>query len=186
MKSPQSTAERATVISPVNFERAKIKIVGAAPLVQHAFSEKTRLSLEAQHREGSKRKNKNTKEPRDFEGDYPHAAHVSREGWNGHPAGAFRNAAISACRVAGLVMTKMKLSFFVNADGYDANGTPLVRIYGEPQIHKDSVRNETGVVDIRWRPMWIDWHALNCLPAGIALGYVWIIARGIGAVVPAL
>jgi hypothetical protein len=64
-----------------------------------------------------------------------------------------------ACRVAGLVMTKMKLSFFINADGYDTNGTPLVRIYGEPQIHKDSVRNETGVVDIRWRPMWIDWHA---------------------------
>jgi len=58
-------------------------------------------------------------------------------------------------------MTFAKLSVFVEPDGFDAaDGTPLVRINGEPHIHEASVRNESGVADIRWRPMWDEgWSA---------------------------
>jgi hypothetical protein len=155
----KDTAERSVVIAPVNFQVARIKIQGTSPYVQHAFSEKTRLMLEAKHREGSKSKNVNKKEPRDFEADYEKAMHRSRAGWCGIPAASFRNAAISACRVAGFVMTRAKLSLFIEPDGYTADGTPLVRIYGEPVVHEATVRNESGVIDIRWRPMWHEWHA---------------------------
>jgi hypothetical protein len=54
-------------------------------------------------------------------------------------------------------MTRAKLSIFIEADGVSRDGTPLVRIYGEPEMHTGHVRNETGVVDIRARPMWREW-----------------------------
>jgi hypothetical protein len=67
---------------------------------------------------------------------------------------------ISACKLVGIVMTRAKLSVFVAADGIDKNdGTPLVKIIGDPRIHRATVRNETGVADIRWRPMWEKWSA---------------------------
>jgi hypothetical protein len=53
-------------------------------------------------------------------------------------------------------MTLAKLSLFIEADGLDViDGTPLVRIIaGEPERTDMHVRNATGVVDIRTRPMW--------------------------------
>ena len=48
------------------------------------------------------------------------------------------------------------------ADGYDAvDGTALVKITrGEPKYVEHPVRNATGVVDIRARPMWAEgWEA---------------------------
>ena len=71
------------------------------------------------------------------------------------PCSAFRNALISACRTAGFVMTRAKLALFVEADGYDEDGTPLVYFTkGEPHKHIGYARNQTGVADIRSRPMW--------------------------------
>lgn len=68
---------------------------------------------------------------------------------------------ISACRLVGFKMTVAKLSVFVEADGLDADdGTPLVRIIGgEPERNEMVARNETGVADLRIRPMWRDWGA---------------------------
>jgi hypothetical protein len=98
-------------------------------------------------------------EPRDFDADYEGAKHTTPEGWVGIPAPAFRSAMISACRAAGYVMTKAKLAVFIEPDGFDIDdGTPLVRIIeGEPEKHMGYVRNETGVVDLRCRPMWREW-----------------------------
>jgi hypothetical protein len=84
--------------------------------------------------------------------------HKSVEGWACIPAGAFRAAAISACRLVGFKMTMAKLSLFIEQDGLDAiDGTPLVRIHGDPEISEMMVRNATGVADIRVRPLWRDW-----------------------------
>ena len=87
---------------------------------------------------------------------------VAREGWLGINASAFRNAAISACRVCGFKMTIAKLSLFIIADGYDrVDNLPLVRITkGEPIRHTMHARPKTGGVDIRVRPMWLEgWEA---------------------------
>ena len=58
-------------------------------------------------------------------------------------------------------MTLAKLSSFVEADGFDReDGTPLVRIIGgDYRSVTHHVRNATGVVDIRSRPMWDEWEA---------------------------
>ena len=59
-------------------------------------------------------------------------------------------------------MTKAKMSVFVIADGYDKeDGTPLVRLYSTkaPEQHTGLVRLETGVADVRIRPMWKQWSA---------------------------
>jgi hypothetical protein len=149
------------------FRSAVIKIVGIEPYCQHAFPQKVRAMLEEQHRRGNQGKNtRRIREPRDFEGDYEQAMHKDiAAGWFGIPAAALRNAAISACRVAGFTMTRAKLSIWFGAEGHAYDGTSLVRIYGktnkDPQPHRGAVRNESGVVDIRWRPMWMQgWWAM--------------------------
>lgn len=153
-------APEKVVISPPNFQRAAIGIVGTAPYVQHNFSQKARLMMEEKQRAGSVAGKNRKRTARNFEDDYKEALHISQEGWYGIPAPAFRNAMISACRTAGFAMTRAKLSLFVGADGIDAgSGMPLVRIFGEPEAHQSYARNESGVADLRWRPMWREWTA---------------------------
>ncbi len=149
----------AVVIKPPHFERASIRIRGTAPYLQHAFSQKARIKIEETQREGSRSRKGRHKEARDFEDDFEQAKHVSTEGWSGIPAPAFRNAMISACRTAGFAMTRAKLSIFVEPDGFDrVDGTPLLKIVGDVECHQGYARNESGVVDLRWRPMWRQWE----------------------------
>src|SRR5215831_12525523 len=137
-----------------------IRNMAESPYVQHAFSEKQRKQMEETQRQGQQSRGRKVRQPKDFEAVYEAAKHHSDSGWIGIPAPAFRNAAISACRMCGLVMTRAKLSLFVLADGKDReDGTPLVRIQGEPRILQSRVRNESGVADIRWRPCWDEWSA---------------------------
>lgn len=164
---PLSQAEILAMATPatVRIERPKLRtatinIVGLSPYVQHAFSEKQRKQMEDTQRSGQQARGRRTRTAKDFEGNYEAAKHISKQGWIGIPAPAFRNAMISACRLVGFKMTHAKLSIFVEADGIDrADGTPLVKIVGEPRIHEMTVRNESGVADIRWRPMWEEWSA---------------------------
>lgn len=147
-------------ITRPRLREATIQIRGITPYVQHAFSEKQRKKMEETQRAGQQGRSKRERTPKDFEAIYEAAKHYSKQGWVGIPAPAFRNACIDACRLVGFKMTHAKLSIFVEADGIDRNdGTPLVRIVGEARIHEGSVRNESGVADIRWRPMWEEWSA---------------------------
>lgn len=162
-------------IKAPNLQTVVFRIIGTAPLVQAKFSAKAAL-MEKQAA-GSQAKSKKVREAKDFDAVCDAAVHYSREGWVGIPAGAFRAAMISACRLVGFKMTLAKLSVFIEADGFDRDeGTPLVKLL--PQIdQKDRasgykvhpvggyrrvdhhVRNATGVVDIRSRPMWDQWQA---------------------------
>jgi len=112
---------------------------------------------------GSQAKKGKAREARDFEADYRGTMHRCEAPgggeWCGIPAGAFRAACISACRTVGFKMTLAKLSLFVVQDGVDVDdGTPLVRIHGEPVRIDMPVRNATGVWDVRVRPQWREWH----------------------------
>ena len=150
----------ALTIRPLNKQRMPITVVGSAPYVQARFSEKARKTMRDKQQAGTTSKKGSPKAARDFELDYEQAQHVSTEGWRGIPAAAFRAALIDACRGAGFQMTRAKMSIFVEADGFDAlDGTPLVRINGEPEPVEHAVRNATGVADLRVRPMWRDWSA---------------------------
>jgi hypothetical protein len=153
-----STTQAVTIKAP-NLQTVAIRIAGKAPYMQHRFSKKAEIMEKQQ--QGSTAKGKKQHAARDFEADFRAAQHRSPDGWCGIPAPAFRAALIAACRLVGYQMTKAKLSVFVEADGFcAADGTPLVRLIGqEPEMSTMAVRNDTGVVDIRARPMWRTWGA---------------------------
>lgn len=158
-KSQNVPTEVVTIKAP-NFQKAVFRIVGTAPYVQAKFSSKAKAQIREKMMAGGRSKKGQARAPRDFEADYKGAMHISQKGWCGIPASCFRQACISACRLVGFKMTLAKLALFVEADGIDADeGTPLVRIHGEPRMHEAHVRNATGVVDLRVRPMWEEWYA---------------------------
>lgn len=153
--------ETVTIKEP-NFQEAVFRIRGlkGSPYVQAKFSAKAKAAIRDKMTSGARSRKGQAREARDFQANYEGAKHYSRDGWIGLPAPAFRNACISACRLVGFKMTLAKLALFVVADGVDSDdGTPLVRIHGEPRMHEAHVRNATGVVDLRVRPMWEDWYA---------------------------
>lgn len=152
-------------IAPPNMQMRIFKVRGSSAYVQNKFSARKQEQIADDQKKGSqKAKEKGKKkEARDFERDFQEAIHRSEEGWCGIPATAFRAAMISACRVAQFEMTRAKLSVFVMEDGIDeTDGTPLVRITkGEPEMIMSHVRNASGVVDLRARPMWKPgWEAI--------------------------
>jgi len=160
MATATATAPTVTIPAP-NFKVAEFTIKGTAPYVQNAFSKKAREQMKAKQAAGSTGKKGTKKAAKDFDACYKEAQHVSHDGWHGIPAGAFRNAMISACRTVGFKMTLAKLSVFIEADGFDANeGTPLVKITkGEPEYCEHSVRIQM-TTDIRVRAMWREgWQA---------------------------
>jgi hypothetical protein len=154
-------AGTAVHIKPPNLQTAVFRIIGTAPLVQAKFSAKAKEMMMHTQAAGSVSRGKKVREAKDFDATCDAAVHYSREGWPGIPAGAFRAAMISACRLVGFKMTLAKLSVFIVADGFDRDeGTPLVKLQAEKYRRVDlHVRNQTGVADIRSRPMWDQWAA---------------------------
>lgn len=142
-----------TIHAP-NMQTAEFGIIGIAPLMTARFSKKMELMAKMAECKsaGSKRK----REARDYAQEAEDAAYKSETGEYGVNAASFRNGMISACRLVGFKMTLAKLSLFVEADGYDhRDGTPLVYITGPKwEANSAHVRNATGVVDVRTRPMW--------------------------------
>lgn len=148
-------------ITAPDFRTIALDIKGTAPLVINKFSAKAQETMRATQEAGSVAKSKKTREAKDFEALFNGARHISDDGWDGIHAASFRNAAISACRAAGFVMTKAKLAIFVEADGFDRDDkTPLVRITeGEPEMVISPCRNASGVIDLRPRPTYFPWAA---------------------------
>ena len=147
------TGQHLTITAP-NFKRVRLKITGNAPYVQLAFGEKARNIMRTKQAAGSTAAKGKKREAKDFDAAFEEAQHRSKQGWCGIPAGAMRRALVEACTVVGFHKTRAKKGIFVEADGFDRNeGTPLVKINGTPRHVEHSVRNATGVADIRVRAM---------------------------------
>jgi len=148
-------------IKPPNIKTIGVQIYGTAPLMTARLSAKTTKDLlDKFTTEESPAAGKKKRKARDLNADMEAAIHRSVEGWAGFPASAIRSGMISACRTAGFKMTLAKLSLFVVAEGYDVqDGLPLVQIHGEYERNIMPVRNATGVIDLRTRPMWKKWNA---------------------------
>jgi hypothetical protein len=148
------------IISAPRLRTAEFELVGTAPYVQLRFTQKAMEQMKAKMEGGSQSKSKKIRDKRDFNDDFIQAQHISTEGWNGVPAGAFRTAMIDACRLVDFKMTLAKLSVFIEADGIDkVDGVPLVKLIGKkPEQNLMAVRNQTGVADLRNRPMWREWR----------------------------
>lgn len=159
METTMSVTKSSVVsISAPKIQTAHFTLIGTSPLVQARFSAKAKQAMMAKMEAGSTSRGKKVREARDFDQDCKDAMHVGVDGRPGVPAGAFRNAMISACRLVGFKMTLAKLSVFVEADTFDAvDGVPLVHINGDWERLDMNTRNATGVIDIRVRPMWREW-----------------------------
>lgn len=161
MATAKSAEQVAVTIRPPDFRQVQLNIRGTAPLVINRFSQKAMEIMRQTQEAGSTSKTRKAREAKDFDALYEGAKHVSDDGWEGMHAAAFRNAAISACRICGYKMTHAKLAFMVLADGFDrVDGAPLVRLTkGEAMPWTVPVRNQTGVADLRCRPLYREWEA---------------------------
>lgn len=158
-KPERTIADKLLSIAPPSMGVIRFRIEGTAPLMVAKFSRKAITAIKEAQEAGSASKTKKNRKARDFAADTLASRHISRDGWDGVAAAAFRNASIDACRAAGFVMTKAKLCIFCEADGLDAEtNEPLVRITsGEPEETILAVRNQSGVMDLRARPIWHHW-----------------------------
>jgi hypothetical protein len=159
MSEKKAVKAEVVAITPPKFKTVTWRLVGQSPYMQARFSNKAAQAMKSKMLAGSTAKKGQKREARDFDSDYEGAFHVSSEGWVGVPAAAIRNACIDVCRMVGFKMTHAKMSIFVEADGFDRiDGIPLVKLEaGEPERTEMIVRNQTGVPDIRVRPLWRQW-----------------------------
>jgi len=159
-KELMGIVDERVVIPASNMRTAEFTITGTAPYVQCRFSQKAIEQIRATQAAGSQAKSKKVREAKDFEAAYESSKHLMENGECGIPAGAFRQAMISACRLIGFKMTLAKLAVFVDADGFDVvDGTPLIAIIGKPEKHEMMGRNANGSVDLRVRTMFRQWSA---------------------------
>ncbi len=153
----KSAAEAKLQIKAPNFKKMTFLLVGNAPYVSNKFSDEARQMMMDKHAKGSQQKKKGEpKPPRDFDKNYRESIHWDENGKAGVPASCFRQAMVSACRLAGFKMTLAKLALFVEHDAIDVgDSSPLVHFFeGEPARFDAATRNETGVADIRVRGKW--------------------------------
>jgi hypothetical protein len=145
-------------IPAIQVERMQLTLVGESPLIQHRWSEKAkRHLLGGQIKEPKKPKEK--KDPwQDFVDSMywlsPQPAKVTEKTLEkatfGVPSGAFKRAAVGACRVVDMKMTEARAAFHV-----DGEFTPIEG--GPPHMREDMVRLSSGVADIRYRGEFSDW-----------------------------
>jgi hypothetical protein len=144
-EAPAVPAAKQVTIKAPNFQVAEFSIRGTAPLVQNKFSAKARQKIRDTQAMGTIKNQSRVREAKDFDRIYHDAMHISREGWHGIPASAFRHAMVDACRLADFKMTMAKMAIFILADGFGADdGFPLVRIEGTPRPHDATVPRLIG------------------------------------------
>lgn len=145
------------VIPKPNIQVIEVPIVGTSPLILHKWSEKAIGMI----KDKQAKKATGPRAAKNPEEEYNGARYISQEGWDGAQAVAFKAAMVGACRQTGkaISMAIAQRMFFVEAEGYTADGTGLVRIIGEPRLHEAMVRVGMGVADIRYRPIYMPWRA---------------------------
>ncbi len=143
---------------PVQIQRIprsviRVPIIGTAPLLMAKFSDKSkRQMLEAQMGK------KNVKKPKDPKQLFLDAQYRLGKGW-GMPAVCFKAAIVGAARffeTKQLSMTMLRVAIHVAGEGAE----DLVKLETKaPVMHEGTVRNASGVADLRYRPLFEKWGA---------------------------
>lgn len=132
-------------------------IVGTAPLIVNRWSEKARnMMLEKQ--QTSARSKKEAKDPVSL---FESSKYRLADGTDGFPAVGFKAAIVHAARLfEGVTQVSVKQSVVVLGSGRDVRGDDLVTLeYSSCEMREDTPRNATGVADLRYRAMYLDWSA---------------------------
>lgn len=145
----------ALTISPIASESIIVPVVGTAPLIVHAWSEKAkRQMLDAQQGRKAPR------EFRDPEADYEASLYRTESGY-GFPAVAFKAATVGAARFFGkaLRMTQVRQFVFLSGVPSDDKRQILTSITGTPRMREDMVTVGVNGTDLRYRAEFPDWTA---------------------------
>jgi hypothetical protein len=147
------------ILPPLALKTIDIELVGVAPLIVHAWSEKA-LRQMADKQQKKATKGREAKDPRaDFIGslypmsplpESPTDADLDAAKF-GFPAVAFKSAAVTACTSTGMI-TKVaaRQAFHVVGE--------MVEIIGPaPKMREDVTRVGMGVADLRYRGQFDPW-----------------------------
>lgn len=153
-------SENQITIDRIAAETLLVPIVGTAPLIVHAFSEKAkRQMLDAQQ---GRAKVKEKRDPQaDYESGFYRIEPGAAESVYGFPVTAFKAATIGAARFYGkaVTMTSLRQFLFMHGVMTPACTQQLVPIVGEPRMREDMVRVGQGT-DLRYRPEFLAWSAV--------------------------
>jgi len=169
-------------INKPSFATDTFKLKGNAPLVTSRFSEKAINDMKTGQMMTEEQKKSAVLQPRDFHEQYENAIHKAikngkEEGWAGFRADGLRKALVTATylvqkvinnheaaleangtaksKITGLTEA-VKKGVFVHADGFNAQGFPLIRILKEePHYceHNVKIGKFRDIADVRARAM---------------------------------
>jgi hypothetical protein len=152
---PTQTEEPAIRLRRLERVTFEIPIQGTAPLIANRWSEKAKQQmLEAQQTKARAKK-----DPKDPVANFEAARYRLPDGRDGFPATAFKAAIVGAAReFEGVTLVGMRTSIFVK--GEMAGQEQLVPLtFGDLIMREDTVRNASGVADLRYRPQYWPWSA---------------------------
>jgi hypothetical protein len=163
-KAPVKT-ETAITLPALNIKMMEVTLVGDAPLIVHAWSEKAKKEMLDKQMKvaGGGREAKNPLS------DFESSMYRFDDGGHGFPSIAFKNAAVTAgTSIAGLTKIAARQAFSIMGEDMDIPGsfpgtvsrTNLVRLLGtKPQMREDMVRVGMGTADLRYRAEYVNWFA---------------------------
>lgn len=155
----------AITVPTVSLETTTVYLIGTAPLIVHAFPEKSRkqmLDKQMKTAQGGR-------EARDPYAEVEAAKYELPDGRNGFPAVAFKTAAVTACTsISDVTKVAARQAFRVDGLAMNAEGilegsyirTALVPLYAKGStIREDVVRlaGPSRPAEMRYRPEYFPW-----------------------------
>lgn len=137
-----------------DIRNARMKIVGDASLICHAWSVKAKREM-LDKQMGKATKGRAKKNP---EMDFEQSLYPYPSGGYGFPAIGFKAAAVTACTSLGKAITKVQARQAFHVNGFERN--ELVKIDGTPTPREDMVRVGMGAADIRYRGEFKTWSCV--------------------------
>jgi hypothetical protein len=148
-RKAKAIEEQTVEVPELKIHYITMRIVGNSPLCLHAWSEKSKRMIQESQAQKPTQGKKN-REPRDPEADFRGAMYLCDDGRPGIPARLFKAAGVAAANDVGQAKTVTKRAFFVMGNILPIDGP-------EPRMDESFVRLESGVADIRYRPIWDEW-----------------------------
>lgn len=147
LPNPPALKKEAPVrLLPLKICVMELTLIGDSALICHAWGIKAkRMMLGKQMGEA-----KLAKEPKDPNADFLESLYPYPGGGYGHPAVAFKSAAVDACsHIDGVTKVEARGAFHLDGD--------LVKIIGTPTMREDMVKIGPGTADIRYRGEFKEW-----------------------------
>lgn len=182
--APKGGKPRVIELPPIEEIVALVHIKGETNLILNPFTAQViQQLLDAQAGKKAQKKAKSV--------DDEMAKRIQKlpSGKIGFSALAFKKAMISATlSFKGLKTAHVKQGCFIDPDGHDENGCPLIELTtSKPEALKAHVKNQTGVADIRVRPMVSKWSCTlrmtitpSILSLEAALSVLRVAGRSVG------